>query len=59
MTGRVSFFETPKPTSTQSSTSYTVGFTGSLNVNGQGGYTNGNLSASLTVGGSFSCWINS
>ena len=58
MTGRVSFFETPKPTSTQSSTSYTVGFTGSLNVNGQGGYTNGNLSASLTVGGSFS-WSNS
>lgn len=55
---RLSFFQTPNPTSTQSSTSYTVGFTSQLNVSGQAGLANGKPSASLTVGGSFS-WSNS
>ncbi|MGN0190036.1 MAG: hypothetical protein ACI39U_00115 [Candidatus Cryptobacteroides sp.] len=54
----VRFFETPKPTSTQSSTSYSVGFSAQLNVNAQGGYQNGKIGASLTVGSSFT-WSNS
>ncbi len=55
---RLSFFQTPNPTSTQSSTSYTAGFTSQLNVSGQAGLSNGKPSASLTVGGSFN-WSNS
>ena len=55
---RLSFFETPKPESTASSTSYTTGFTTALNISGQGGVSNGKPSATLTVGTTFT-WSHS
>lgn len=55
---RVSFFETPKPTSTANSTSYTSGFSKTLNVSGQGGISGGAPTVTFTVGGSFT-WSNS
>jgi len=56
-TSVLSFEETPKPTTTASSTSYTTGLNKSLNLNGQIGITGGNPTATLTVGGTFT-WIN-
>ena len=55
---RVSFYETPKPATTISSTSYTHGFSKNFNVSGQGGYVGGKLSGTITVGGSWT-WNNS
>ena len=55
---RLAFFETPKPESTASSTSYTTGFTTALNISGQGGVSNGKPTATLTVGTTFT-WSHS
>lgn len=52
----LNFFETPVPQTTENSSSYTSGFTGTLDINGQLGYQGG-LNGSLTVGGMFS-WNN-
>ena len=58
LSNRLSFFETPNPTSTQSSISYNVGFSAQLNVSAQAGFQNGKFGGSLTVGGTFT-WSNS
>lgn len=54
--GELNFFDTPVPPTTENSSSYTSGFTGTLSVDGQLGYMGG-LNGSLTVGGAFS-WNN-
>ena len=55
---RLSFFRTPSPTSTESSGSYTTGFSASLNISGQGGVTSGKPTLTATVGGAFT-WSHS
>ncbi|MGN0191812.1 MAG: hypothetical protein ACI39U_09175, partial [Candidatus Cryptobacteroides sp.] len=56
--GSVSFFETPQPQSTQSSTTYTVGFSKSFNVSAQGGFSVGKPAGNITVGGTWT-WSKS
>lgn len=55
---RLSFYRTPQPTSTESSGSYTTGFSASLNISGQGGITGGKPTLTATVGGTFT-WSKS
>ena len=54
----IRFFETPRPVTTATSTTYTTGFSSALNVSGQGGITGGAPTGTLTVGGTFT-WSNS
>lgn len=54
----VEFFNTPVPTTTSNSTTYTSGFTKALNISGQGGVNGGKLVAQVTVGGTWT-WSDS
>lgn len=54
----LSFEQTPSPTSTQGSGSFTSGFSAALNVNGQGGVMGGKPTGTITVGGTFT-WSDS
>ena len=53
----IDFFEFPKPTTTKNQTSYTSGFSATLNISGQGGIQGGKPALIGTVGGSFT-WNN-
>ena len=52
------FFHTPSPESSQASGSHSVGFSGGLNVSGNGGLEAGLPAIGLTVGGTFT-WSTS
>lgn len=54
----VSFFDTPVPATTSTSSSYTTGFSAALNVAGQAGINAGKPTVTFTVGGNFT-WSNS
>ncbi|MGM9791954.1 MAG: hypothetical protein ACI3Y4_06080 [Candidatus Cryptobacteroides sp.] len=53
----IEFFEEPRPTTTKNQTSYTSGFSATLNISGQGGIQGGKPALVGTVGGSFT-WNN-
>lgn len=58
LTTRMNFFKTPQPTSTLNSSTYTTGFSATLNASAMLGFANEKPTGSITVGGSWT-WSHS